>query len=193
MSLFAQDLPLPEFRAAPQAYYAGDSLLKPSVVIKAPPVTGNVQVPRESVDQEVEEPLSVAMQKKIQQMERKIVVAQIERRIRQQAIAGQSSELKQVILVSDDVADRLHQQPQPPAQSLGQVTLLGLEAHTHNANPSLVQGFIGEPVTPESERALLKKVEAQLNAEQPKRRLNASVAGWWPESGVLAVRVGPQS
>lgn len=166
--------------------------MKPTVVVKAPPIPGTIQVPQEETQKAIAK-ADPTLEQQILRMERQIVVAQIERRIQEQAKQGESRELKQLLLVSDEVADELHQATPPEFESQDKIATLGFVTRPSDGDYVSVEGFIGTHITPESERELLKKVEAELNSDEARKKVNVSVAGWWPEAGVLAVRVAPQS
>lgn len=185
-SVYAEDLPLPlplpqQGASLPTAQGAPSVLEKPSLVIK-PPTKSIIVVPevteREKQDQIVAE------------KERQLIDAMVRRQIALAHATGKAAEIKRVILVSGAGDAALSQATSAPATA-GRLELIGIEPNAGVAKQ--LDSFFGSPLTPESEQRLLQTVKMQLTADKGKDNLNVRLAGWWPEEGVVAVSVVPET
>ncbi len=171
--VLAEDLPLPTME--PQS--DGSALLKPTISIK-PPGAALVAKPES------------AKELAIIEMERQIIEDQTHRMIAEASRLGNSSALKQIILMNGPVDAAISRAAKPPQAPAGKVSLIGL-AKNEVVSKS-VESFFGAPMTPESEKALLEMVKTQLVSKE-KPNVEVRVAGWWPNEGVMAVSVMPRS
>ena len=180
LPLAAQDLPLPV--ADPYAYpvYESDGTLKPTMVIK-PPGSGPIQVPANDAQRQQE--LAIL------ELERQLVEQQVRRQIAAAHQQGDASQLKRLIVLNGPMDASVSRAAKPPVESQNnqKVVLLGLsDAEVAKS----VESFFGAPLTPESEKAILETVKAQLaEGTEGGKPMQVRVAGWWPEEGVMAVSV----
>jgi hypothetical protein len=158
-------------------------LEKPSAIIKAP-VSGLIVVPEQKPT--VDEARELA----ILETERQLVEEEVQRQILFDHAIGNSSALKQLILVGGPVNAEVSRAAKPPTAPEGAVALIGLEEGAV-VGKSLEQ-FFGAPMTPDREKQLLENVKQQL-AGKDRPKVDVRIAGWWPEVGVMAVSVVPKS
>jgi hypothetical protein len=184
-SVYAEDLPLPlplpQGSPLPTVPSAPTSLEKPNLVIKVP-TAGVITVP---VVTEKEK-----QDKMVAEKERQFIDEMLRRQIALAHATGKASEIKRVILVSDAGDAAISQAASAPATA-GRLELIGIEPNAGVTKQ--LDSFFGSPLTPESEQRLLQTVKTQLTAEKGKDNLNVRLAGWWPEEGVVAVSVVPES
>jgi hypothetical protein len=170
----AQDLPLPQAGPPPSD---GKGFVKPTVTIKPPaiaPATTKVDDAREAA---------------LKALELELIKEQTRLRVAEAAKHGDANALKQLIVMAGPVDAALMRAPKPPATIEGRVALIGLNGG-EKVTKSLEQ-FFGAPLTPEREKQLLETVQTQLAGTSPKG-MEAKVAGWWPEEGVMAVTLVPR-
>jgi hypothetical protein len=177
----AQDsLPLPKPNAPPVRGVPG-GLLKPSMVVR-PPVVGDPAGP-EALPQD-------ARAQALLEMEKKLIQEQSRKQVADEAKKGSASALKQLIVMLGPVDEKLGRSPKPPVTFKDQIALIGLD-EGKVASKSLDQ-FFGTPLTPELQAKLLDSVKTQM-AGKDMAKVEVTVAGWWPEEGVMAVSVVPKS
>jgi len=176
----AEDLTLPMEGPATTAE-AGAETLTPTLIIK-PPVVGAVSVPSARPDD--------ARELALLEMERQIVEDILRSEIAMAHRSGNSTELKQVIIMNGPVDAAISRAARPPAASAGKVALIGLPPSVA-ASKNLDQ-FFGVPMTPDRERELLETVKIQLASAPDKAGMDVRIAGWWPAEGVMAVSVMPK-
>lgn len=178
----AEDLALPIQGTAPVRVEESKALA-PTIIIR-PPSKGLVTVSQPSKQQ--------TAVKAILEMERQLIAAQARRQIAESLLNGNASALKQLIVVSGPMDTAVSNAPKPPPQtaSEGNVTLIGLPSNDR-ATKSLDE-FFGAPLTPEREKRLLEKVKSQFASGKDMTNMEVSIAGWWPEQGVMAVSVTPK-
>lgn len=179
--LLAEDLALPVQGNAP-VRVEEPKVLAPNATIK-PPSTGPVTVAAPNKQKTAE--------KAILEMERQLIAAQARRQIVESQQNGNASELKQLIVVNGPMDTALSNALKPPAAGAeGKVALIGLPGND-KATKSL-EGFFGAPMTAESEKKLLETVRSQFAGSKEMADMEVSIAGWWPEQGVMAVSVAPK-
>ncbi len=171
--LLAEDLPLPTME--PRSDDSG--LLKPTISIKPP---GAAMVAN---------PMS-AKELAILEIERHILEEEFPCLIAEASKQGNSSALKQIILMNGPVDSTVTKAQKPPQVADGKVSLIGLAKN--EVVTKSVESFFGAPMTPESEKALLETVKSQMSSKD-KPNVEVRVAGWWPNEGVMAVSVMPRS
>lgn len=177
----AEDLALPVQEGAPLRVEEPKALA-PNAIIR-PPSKGPVTVSGPSKQQTAE--------KAILEMERQLIAAQARRQIAESLQNGNATELKQLIVVHGPMDTALSNAPKPPAaDSESKVALIGLP-NNDRATKSL-EGFFGAPLTPEREKKLLETVKSQFANSKEMADMEVSIAGWWPEQGVMAVSVTPK-
>lgn len=172
----AEDLPLPQQGPIPSRE---GGLMKPTRVIK-PPVGG----PAVATAPESAAELAII------EMERGIVEEQTHKLIAEAAKSGNATALKKLILMSGPIDPAVSRALKPPTAPANRVALIGL-APSETVSKSVEQ-FFGVVITPDSEKALLDTVKAQL-ASTDKANVDVRIAGWWPKEGVMAVSVVPKS
>ena len=185
-SVYSEDLPLPlplpDVAPLPAVQSGSTRLEKPNLVIK-PPGSGIIVVPqvteREKQDQIVAE------------KERQLIDGMLRRQIALAHATGRAGEIKRVILVSGAGDVALGQASTAPVATASRLELIGIEPNAGVTKQ--LDSFFGSPLTPESEQRLLQTVKTQLTAEKGKDNLSVRLAGWWPEEGVVAVSVIPES
>ena len=171
----AEDLPLPQSGPLPSGE---GGMLKPTVVIK-PPAGGR------AVARTPESAAELA----IIEMERGIVEEQTHKLIAEAAKSGNATALKKIILMSGPIDPAISRALRPPTAPANRVAVIGL-APSEKVSKSVEQ-FFGVVITPDSEKALLDTVKAQL-ASADKAAVDVRIAGWWPKEGVMAVSVVPR-
>jgi hypothetical protein len=173
-SAAAQDLPLPEPAPPP----AGESgFAKPTVTIKPPVVTPS-DVKR----------TDDAREAAIRALEQQLLKAHEMKRVADAAKQGDTTALRQLIVMAGPVDLSILKSPRPPATIEGKVALIGVNGGA-KATRSL-EKFFGAPLTPEREQQLLETVRSELAANGT--AMDVKVAGWWPEEGVMAVTMVPR-
>lgn len=170
-----EDLPLPKSGPLPARESGG--LLKPTVVIKPPGGRPAVKAP------------DTAAELAIIELERGIVEEQTHKLIAEAAKTGKTTELKKLILMNGPIDPAISRALKPPTTGSNRVAHIGL-APSERVSRSVEQ-FFGAPVTPDSEKALIETVKAQL-AGKEKADFDVRIAGWWPKEGVIAVSVVPK-
>ncbi len=180
--MLAVDLALPVQGDAPVRVEESKTLA-PTIIIK-PPTKGLVKVAQPSKQKTAE--------MAIIEMERQLIAAQARRQIAESLKKGNASELKHLIVVSGPMDTAVSNAPNPPPQAAsdGRVALIGLP-NNEQATKSL-DGFFGAPLTPEREKKLLETVKSQFADGKEMSDMEVSIAGWWPEQGVMAVSLGPK-
>lgn len=179
--LLAEDLALPVQETTP-VRVEEPKALAPNAIIR-PPSSGPVTVSAPNKQQ--------AAEKAILEMERQLIAAQARRQITEAQQSGNPLELKQLIVVNGPMDTALSSAPKPPAgDSESKVALIGLPGN-EKATKSL-EGFFGAPMTPEREKKLLETVRSQFASSKEMADMEVSIAGWWPEQGVMAVSVAPK-
>lgn len=177
----AEDLALPVQESAP-VRVAEPKTLAPNAIIR-PPSTGPVKVAGPAKPQTTE--------KSILELERQLIAAQASRQIAESLVKGNTSELRQLIVVSGPMDTAVSNAPNPPqSASDSKVALIGLP-NNETVTKSL-EGFFGAPLTPEREKKLLETVKSQFAGGKEMADMEVSIAGWWPEQGVMAVSVVPK-
>ena len=176
----AEELPLPQQGSVPLRNEGG--LIKPTVIIK-PPSSGLVTVPSAKPDD--------ARELAILEMERQLIEDMVRHQIALAHATGNSTALKQIILMNGPVDATVSRSPKPPAAPAGRVTLIGLSPN-EGVSKNL-ESFFGAPVTPDSERQLVETVKLQMAEGKQVPGFEVHIAGWWPEEGVMAVSVMPRS
>ncbi len=177
----AEDLALPVEANAP-VRVEEPKALAPNATIK-PPSKGPVTVATPSKQQ--------ATEKAILEMERQLIAAEARRQLTESQHSGNTVALKQLIVVNGPMDNALSNAPKPPtAGTDGKVALIGLPGND-KAIKSL-EGFFGAPMTAESEKKLLETVRSQFAGNKEMAEMEVSIAGWWPEQGVMAVSVAPK-
>ena len=183
---FAEDLPLPlplpESTPLPAVRSGPTSLEKPNLVIR-PPGSGVIVVPQVTEREKQEQAVA--------EKERQLIDEMLRRQIALAHATGKAGEIKRVILVSGSGDAALSQASVAPAATAGRLELIGIEPNAGVTKQ--LDSFFGSPMTPESEQRLLQTVKTQLTAEKGKDNLSVRLAGWWPEEGVVAVSVVPES
>lgn len=180
-ALLAEDLALPVQGTTPVRVEESKPLA-PTVIIR-PPSKGLVTVAQPSKQQTAE--------KAILEMERQLIAAQARRQIAESLLNGNASALKQLIVVSGPMDTAVSNAAKPPQSGTeGKVALIGLPSN-ERATKSLEE-FFGAPLTPEREKKLLEKVKSQFASGKDMTDMEVSIAGWWPEQGVMAVSVVPK-
>lgn len=177
----AEDLALPVQGNAP-VRIEEPKALAPNATIR-PPSKGPVTVAAPNKQQTKEAA--------ILEIERQLIAAEARRQLTQSQQSGNTVSLKQLIVVNGSMDTALSQAPKPPAASTdGKVALIGLPGND-KATKSL-EGFFGAPMTAESEKKLLEAVRSQFAGSMETADMEVSIAGWWPEQGVMAVSVAPK-
>lgn len=177
----AEDLALPVAGNTP-VRVEEPKALAPNATIK-PPSKGPVTVAAPSKKQTEE--------KAILEMERQLIAAEARRQLTESRQNGNTVALKQLIVVNGPMDTALSNAPKPPtAGAERKVALIGLPDND-KATKSL-EGFFGAPMTAESEKKLLETVRSQFASSKEMADMEVSIAGWWPEQGVMAVSVGPK-
>ncbi|HSI65207.1 MAG TPA: hypothetical protein VLE43_18920 [Candidatus Saccharimonadia bacterium] len=184
---FAEDLPLPlPLPAAtpglPVIRSGPTSLEKPNLVIR-PPGAGVIVVPQITEREKQEQAVA--------EKERQLIDEMLRRQIALAHATGKAGEIKRVILVSGPGDAALSQASAAPTATAGRLELIGIEPNAGVTKQ--LDSFFGSRMTPESEQRLLQTVKTQLTAEKGKDNLSVRLAGWWPEEGVVAVSVVPES
>jgi hypothetical protein len=184
-SVYSEDLPLPlplpETGPLPTVQSGARNLEKPSLVIKVP-TTGVIVVPQ-ITEKEKQDKL-------VAEKERQFIDEMLRRQIALAHATGKAGEIKRVILVSGAGDAALSQAASAPATA-GRLELIGIEPNAGVTKQ--LDAFFGSPMTPESEQRLLQTVKMQLTAEKGQDNLHVRLAGWWPEEGVVAVSVVPET
>jgi hypothetical protein len=175
--LLADDLPLPQPTLRPPREEV--RLEKPSAIIKVPSA-GLIVVP----EQKPAEAREIA----ILETERRLIEEEVQKQILFAYAIGNSSALKQLILLAGPVDAAVSHAAKPPTAPNDGLALIGLEKDAI-VGKSLEQ-FFGAPMTPDREKALLENVKSQF-AGKDKPQMDVRIAGWWPEEGVMAVSVVP--
>ena len=170
----AQDLPLPQPGSAPEG---GSGFVKPTVTIKPPAIAP--AAPKKIDD---------AREAAIRAMEQELLRAQEIKQVAAAAKQGDATALRQLIVMAGPVDASILKSPKPPAAIEGRVALIGLSGG-EKATKSLEQ-FFGAPLTPEREKQLLETVRSELAVKGI--AMDAKVAGWWPNEGVMAVTLVPR-
>ncbi|CAN5905292.1 hypothetical protein BH11VER1_BH11VER1_07040 [soil metagenome] len=176
----AEDLALPVNGNAP-VRIEEPKALAPNATIR-PPSKGPVTVAAPTKQQMAE--------KAILEMERQLIAAEARRQLTESQLKGNTIELKQLIVVNGPMDTALSNAPKPPAAADGKVALIGLP-NNEKATKSL-EGFFGAPMTAESEKKLLETVRSQFASSKEMANMEVSIAGWWPEQGVMAVSLAPK-
>jgi hypothetical protein len=176
----ADDLPLPQPSLLPVREET--RLEKPSAIIKAPAI-GLIVVP------ESPQNTTAAREAAILETERRVIEEEVQKQILFAYAIGNSSALKQLILLAGPVDAAISRAAKPPTAPDGALALIGLEEGAV-VDKSLEQ-FFGAPMTPDREKALLENVKSQL-AGKDKPQMDVRIAGWWPAEGVMAVSVVPR-
>lgn len=177
----AEDLALPVENNAP-VRVEEPKALAPNATIK-PPSKGPVTVAAPSKQ--------LVAEKAILEMERQLIAAEARRQLTESQQSGNTVALKQLIVVNGPMDTALSNAPKPPASGeAGKVALIGLPGNDQ-ATKSL-EGFFGAPVTAESEKKLLEAVRSQFAGSKDMADMEVSIAGWWPEQGVMAVSLAPK-
>jgi hypothetical protein len=174
------DLPLPQPGLLPVREESG--LEKPSAIIK-PPVSGPIVVPMQAPS------VDATREQAILETERRVIEEEVQKQILFAQAIGNSSLLKQLILVAGPIDAAVCHAAKPPAAPAGAVALIGLEKDAV-VGKNLEQ-FFGAPMTSDREKALLEMVKKQL-AGKDERLVDVRIAGWWPDEGVMAVSVVPR-
>lgn len=184
-SVYSEDLPLPlplpQGTPLPTVRSGPTSLEKPSLVIK-PPTRAVITVP-EVTEKEKQDQI-------VAEKERQLIDEMLRRQIALAHATGKAAEIKRVILVGGAGDAALSQAASAPATA-GRLELIGIEPNAGVTKQ--LDSFFGSPLTPESEQRLLQTVKMQLTADKGKDNLHVRLAGWWPEEGVVAVSVVPES
>jgi hypothetical protein len=177
----ADDLPLPQPNMLPVREESA-GLEKPSAIIKGPEA-GPIVVP------EKKPVVADAREAAILETERRVIEEEVQKQILFAYAIGNSSALKQLILLAGPVDAAISRAAKPPTAPNGALALIGLEEGAV-VGKSLEQ-FFGAPMTPDREKALLENVKTQL-AGKNKAQMDVRIAGWWPDEGVMAVSVVPR-
>lgn len=151
---------------------------KPSATIKPPSIAKPTQGPQ--ID---------AREQALLEMERSLIEEQARRQIADASKEGNTTALKQLIVMLGPMDVKLSRAATPPVTSPGKLAIIGLK-NDEKVGKSLEQ-FFGAPLTPEREKDLLETVKTQL-AGKGQEPMNVSVAGWWPKEGVMAVSLVPK-
>lgn len=212
----AEDLPLPQQGGLPMPMHEDAEFVKPSAIIKVPtsasaPITVTVPAAKPepaavAAPAPAPEPAYVpTMRVPVEQNDevRELAILERERRLIEEqarheiAIAyatGNASALKQVILMSGPVDAAVSRAAKPPTVAEGRVALIGLEKDAVVGKN--LEHFFGAPMTPDREKELLDAVKTQLagnGKDKAKSGFQVRIAGWWPDEGVMAVSVMPES
>ncbi len=177
----ADELPLPQQGAAPQR--EDSNLAKPSAIIKAPP-SDVVVVPVSKQD------IDAARERAILESERRLIEEEVQKQILFAQAIGNPSLLKKLILMAGPVDAAVSRAAKPPTAPEQPVALIGLEKDAVVGKN--LEHFFGAPMTSDQEKALIDAVRSQLAGKEGPR-LNVHIAGWWPDEGVMAVSVVPES
>lgn len=158
---------------------SGSTLLRPTRSIK-PPVA---QPPAEGAQKSVEQLLD---------MERKVISERLaslaDRRERETRAAAA---LRRLVVLRGPVGKK--DDPELVLRALGgekPVTLIGVNAPSDTLRR--LEGFFGVTLTPDNERKILDAVRSGF-AGSTKQQRKVEVLGWWPNEGVMAVAVWPES
>lgn len=178
----ADELPLPQQGPLPVPPVV-PALEKPSAIIKAP--TGEVVVvPVTQHD------IDASRERAILEAERALIEKEVQKQILFAQAIGNPSMLKQLIVLAGPVDAAVSRAPKPPPAPDQAVALIGLDSDSV-ANKSL-EHFFGAPMTSDCEKALMDTVRTQL-AGKDKPKVDVRIVGWWPDEGVMAVSVVPES
>lgn len=162
------------------------------------PMTGGSATflkPTRSIKPPVAPPLTAGAQKSAEQLlgvEQRVISERLaslaDRRERETKAAAA---LKRLVVLRGPVGKR--DDPGLVLRALGEekpVTLIGVNAPSDTLRR--LEGFFGVTLTPDNEQKILDAVRSGF-AGSTKQQRKVELLGWWPDEGVMAVAVWPES